>query len=130
MIDCNGYRSNVGIILLNKKNEVFWGKRIKQDFWQFPQGGIEPSESPEQAMYRELTEETGLCSSHVTIIGRTRNWLRYEVPDQWIKRDWRKITKGRNKFGICCVSWGAIATYLYALILIRSLMPGAGAITG
>ncbi len=97
MIDCNGYRSNVGIILLNKKNEVFWGKRIKQDFWQFPQGGIEPSESPEQAMYRELTEETGLCSSHVTIIGRTRNWLRYEVPDQWIKRDWRKNYKGQKQ---------------------------------
>ena len=58
MIDRNGYRSNVGIILLNKKNEVFWGKRIKQNSWQFPQGGINPGESPKQAMYRELTEET------------------------------------------------------------------------
>lgn len=40
MIDRNGYRPNVGIILLNSKNEVFWGKRVKQDSWQFPQGAL------------------------------------------------------------------------------------------
>ena len=97
MIDRNGYRSNVGIILLNSKNEVFWGKRIKQDSWQFPQGGIKPGESPEQAMYRELTEEVGLHPRHVQIIGRTRDWLRYEVPDQWIKRDWRGNYKGQKQ---------------------------------
>ena len=97
MIDRNGYRSNVGIILLNSKNEVFWGKRIKQDSWQFPQGGIKPGESPEQAMYRELTEEVGLHPWHVEIIGRTRDWLRYEVPDQWIRRDWRGNYKGQKQ---------------------------------
>ncbi len=97
MIDRNGYRSNVGIILLNSKNEVFWGKRIKQDSWQFPQGGIKPGESPEQAMYRELTEEIGLHPWHVEIIGRTRDWLRYEVPDEWIRRDWRGNYKGQKQ---------------------------------
>ena len=89
MIDRNGYRSNVGIILLNSKNEVFWGRRIKQDSWQFPQGGIKAGESPEQAMHRELTEEVGLHPHHVKIIGRTRDWLRYEVPDHFIRRDAR-----------------------------------------
>ena len=97
MIDRNGYRSNVGIILLNSKNEVFWGKRIKQDSWQFPQGGIKAGESPEQAMYRELTEEVGLFPRHVQIIGRTRDWLRYDVPDQWIKRDWRGNYRGQKQ---------------------------------
>ena len=97
MIDRNGYRSNVGIILLNKKNEVFWGKRIKQNSWQFPQGGINPGESPKQAMYRELKEETGLHPCHVEIVGRTRDWLRYEVPDQWIKREWRGNYKGQKQ---------------------------------
>ena len=97
MIDRNGYRSNVGIVLLNSKNEVFWGKRVKQDSWQFPQGGIKPGESPEQAMYRELTEEVGLHPWHVEIIGRTRDWLRYEVPDQWIRRDWRGNYKGQKQ---------------------------------
>ncbi len=97
MIDRNGYRSNVGIILLNKKNEVFWGKRIKQNSWQFPQGGINPGESPKQAMYRELAEEIGLHPCHVEIVGRTRDWLRYEVPDHWIKREWRGNYKGQKQ---------------------------------
>jgi len=97
MIDRNGYRSNVGIILLNSKNEVFWGKRIRQDSWQFPQGGIKPGESPEQAMYRELTEEVGLRPWHVQILGRTRDWLRYDVPAQWIKRDWRGNYRGQKQ---------------------------------
>ena len=86
MIDRSGYRSNVGIILLNSKNEVFWGKRIKQDSWQFPQGGIKSGETPLQAMYRELEEEIGLLRAHVRILGRTREWLRYDVPERWARR--------------------------------------------
>lgn len=97
MIDRNGYRPNVGIILLNSRNEVFWGKRIKQNSWQFPQGGIKSGESPEQAMYRELTEEIGLHPSHVEIVGRTRDWLRYEVPERWIRREWRGNYKGQKQ---------------------------------
>ncbi len=97
MIDRNGYRPNVGIILLNSSNEVFWGKRIKQNSWQFPQGGIKAGESPEQAMYRELTEEVGLRPDHVEIVGRTRDWLRYEVPDRWIRREWRGNYKGQKQ---------------------------------
>ncbi|MBL8498225.1 RNA pyrophosphohydrolase [Nitrosomonas sp. JL21] len=97
MIDRNGYRPNVGIILLNSKNEVFWGKRIKQNSWQFPQGGIKSGESPEQAMYRELTEEIGLCPNHVEIVGRTRDWLRYEVPERWIRKEWRGNYKGQKQ---------------------------------
>lgn len=97
MIDRNGYRPNVGIILLNSKNEVFWGKRIRQNSWQFPQGGIKLGESPEQAMYRELTEETGLHPRHVEIVGRTRHWLRYEVPERWIRREWRGNYRGQKQ---------------------------------
>jgi putative (di)nucleoside polyphosphate hydrolase len=86
MIDRDGYRPNVGIILCNTKNEVFWGKRVRQHSWQFPQGGIQPGESPEQAMYRELMEEVGLPGDKVRILGRTRHWLRYEVPSNWTRR--------------------------------------------
>jgi len=60
MLDKHGYRPNVGIILLNQDNQVFWGKRIREQSWQFPQGGINAAESPQQAMYRELHEEIGL----------------------------------------------------------------------
>ena len=54
MLDKEGYRPNVGIILVNSRNQVFWGKRIREHAWQFPQGGIAHGENPEQAMLREL----------------------------------------------------------------------------
>ncbi len=97
MLDKEGYRPNVGIILANAKNEVFWGKRIREHSWQFPQGGMKHGETPEQAMYRELEEEVGLKPEHVRIIGRTRDWLRYEVPDQWIRREWRGNYRGQKQ---------------------------------
>jgi len=97
MLDRDGYRPNVGIILTNSKNEVFWGKRIREHSWQFPQGGIKKGETPEQAMFRELHEETGLLPDHVRIIARTRDWLRYEVPKHWIRREWRQSYKGQKQ---------------------------------
>ena len=86
MLDKEGYRPNVGIILANQRGEVFWGKRIHQHAWQFPQGGIQRGETPLQAMFRELEEEIGLARDHVRILGRTRDWLRYEVPEKWARR--------------------------------------------
>ena len=97
MIDRDGYRPNVAIVLCNAKNEVFWGKRIKEHAWQFPQGGIKMGESPEDAMYRELEEETGLLREHVKILGRTKGWLHYHVPSHWIKREWRGTYKGQKQ---------------------------------
>jgi len=97
MIDRDGYRPNVAIVLVNGKNQVFWGKRIKEHAWQFPQGGIKPGETPEQAMYRELQEETGLLPQHVKILGRTRDWLHYNVPTHWVKREWRGTYRGQKQ---------------------------------
>ncbi len=97
MIDRDGYRPNVAIILCNAKNEVFWGKRIREHSWQFPQGGIKHGEAPEDAMYRELEEETGLKREHVKILGRTKNWLHYHVPSHWVKREWRGTYKGQKQ---------------------------------
>ena len=97
MLDREGFRPNVGIILLNQKNQVFWGKRIRTHSWQFPQGGIDRGETPEQAMYRELHEEIGLKPEHVRIVARTRDWLRYEVPDRFIRRDARGRYRGQKQ---------------------------------
>ena len=97
MIDRDGYRPNVAIVLCNAKNEVFWGKRIREHAWQFPQGGIKSGESPEDAMFRELEEETGLRREHVRILGRTKNWLHYSVPTHWVKREWRGTYKGQKQ---------------------------------
>lgn len=97
MLDREGYRPNVGIILVNTNNEVWWGKRIREQSWQFPQGGIKHGETPEQAMYRELREETGLLREHVEIIGRTQNWLRYDVPQHFIRREIRGHYRGQKQ---------------------------------
>lgn len=97
MLDRDGFRPNVGIILLNQKSQVFWGKRIRTHSWQFPQGGIDRGESPEQAMFRELHEEIGLMPHHVQVLARTRDWLRYEVPDRYIRRDARGHYKGQKQ---------------------------------
>ena len=97
MLDREGFRPNVGIILLNQRNQVFWGKRIRTHSWQFPQGGIKHGESPEQAMFRELHEEVGLRPDHVRIVARTRDWLRYEVPQHFIRRDARGHYRGQKQ---------------------------------
>ena len=97
MLDREGFRPNVGIILLNQRNQVFWGKRLRTHSWQFPQGGIKHGETPEQAMFRELHEEVGLHPEHVRVVARTRDWLRYEVPDQFIRRDARGHYRGQKQ---------------------------------
>jgi len=97
MLDRDGFRPNVGIILLNQRSQVFWGKRIRTHSWQFPQGGIDRGENPEQAMFRELHEEVGLHPQHVQLLARTRDWLRYEVPDRFIRRDARGHYKGQKQ---------------------------------
>ena len=97
MLDRDGFRPNVGIILLNQRSQVFWGKRIRTHSWQFPQGGIDRGENPEQAMFRELHEEVGLHPQHVQVLARTRDWLRYEVPDRFIRRDARGHYKGQKQ---------------------------------
>lgn len=85
VIDSQGYRANVGIILSNRDGRVLWARRLGQDSWQFPQGGIKMNETPEQALFRELREEIGLVPEQVEIIGSTRGWLRYRLPKRFIR---------------------------------------------
>ncbi|MBM95252.1 MAG: RNA pyrophosphohydrolase [Oceanospirillaceae bacterium] len=97
MIDEQGYRPNVGIILCNDQGQVLWARRIGQDAWQFPQGGIKQGESPEKALYRELTEEVGLTANDVQILGCTRGWLRYRLPKRMIRQGNRPICIGQKQ---------------------------------
>jgi len=85
MIDSDGFRPNIGIILTNHRGRVLWGKRIHQEAWQFPQGGMVEGETPEQTLFRELREELGLEKNQVTIVGRTRHWLRYRLPKHMVR---------------------------------------------
>ena len=97
VIDSEGYRPNVGIILCNTEGQLFWAKRIGQHSWQFPQGGIRRDESPEQAMFRELAEEVGLLPEHVQVIGCTRGWLRYRLPKRLIRRGNQQTCIGQKQ---------------------------------
>ena len=86
MIDAEGFRANVGIILANTQGQVLWAKRVGHDAWQFPQGGIDYGETPIDAMYRELWEEVGLSPCHVTLLSQTQNWLRYRLPKRYVRQ--------------------------------------------
>ncbi len=97
MIDSDGFRPNVGIIVANDENRVLWARRIRQDAWQFPQGGIRRNEDPVQAMYRELSEEIGLLPEHVEIIGSTRGWLRYRLPERMVRRNCSPLCIGQKQ---------------------------------
>ena len=86
MIDSDGYRANVGIVITNDKKQILLAKRFKQNGWQLPQGGIDEDETELDALYRELQEEVGLDPSHVTLIAKTPKWLRYELPDEHVRK--------------------------------------------
>jgi len=99
MIDTDGYRPNVGIILANPEGNVFWARRVGGfDAWQFPQGGIQLNEEPEAALFRELKEEVGLQPGDVSIIACTQGWLRYRLPERLVRqRDDGRVCIGQKQ---------------------------------
>ena len=97
MIDENGYRANVGIILADGRGRVFWARRIGQNAWQFPQGGVGENETAEEAMYRELHEEIGLSPNDVTLKACTKGWLRYRLPKRLIRYGTEPLCVGQKQ---------------------------------
>jgi putative (di)nucleoside polyphosphate hydrolase len=97
VIDPDGYRPNVGIILVRDDGSVFWARRAFRDGWQFPQGGMRSDETPLEAMYRELHEETGLRPEHVEVLGATPGWLRYRLPKRYVRRNEKPMCIGQKQ---------------------------------
>lgn len=97
MIDNEGYRTNVGMIIADAKGRVLWARRFGQNAWQFPQGGVQPGETPEQAMYRELREEVGLVDTQVQVLGSSKGWLRYRLPRRFIRHDAMPVCIGQKQ---------------------------------
>lgn len=97
MIDPDGYRPNVAIVLIKGDRKVFWAHRSGNDGWQFPQGGMRTDETPVEAMYRELEEETGLLSHHVEVLGSTPGWLRYRLPRRYMRHDSKPLCIGQKQ---------------------------------
>jgi putative (di)nucleoside polyphosphate hydrolase len=96
-IDNHGYRANVGIVLMNDCNQLFLGGRTGGRGWQFPQGGIRKDEELLDALYRELNEEVGLARDDVTVLGSTADWLRYRLPERYVRHGSRPRCIGQKQ---------------------------------
>jgi len=101
MIDDDGYRHNVGIILCNQHKKLFWARRANQSGWQFPQGGMAEGETHEEAMYRELYEEIGLKPEHVELLEKQENGLITIYLNILFAWTVSLCVKGRSRFGLC-----------------------------
>jgi putative (di)nucleoside polyphosphate hydrolase len=98
VIDSDGYRANVGIIVANDRGQLLWARRVGgRDAWQFPQGGINRGETPEEALYRELEEEVGLSQDAVQVLAATRDWLRYRLPRRFIRKGQKPVCIGQKQ---------------------------------
>ncbi len=97
MIDSDGFRPNVGIILADGKGKLMLAKRVGQNAWQFPQGGIDAGENPTDALFRELYEEVGLEADDVEVLAQTRGWLRYRLPRRYIRHNKSPICVGQKQ---------------------------------
>jgi putative (di)nucleoside polyphosphate hydrolase len=97
VIDTNGFRPNVGLIIFNADGKLLWAKRIGQDAWQFPQGGIQHRETPQAAALRELREEVGLDPVDVEIVASTNRWLRYRLPPHLVRQRSHPVCIGQKQ---------------------------------
>ena len=97
LIDNEGFRANVGIVLAQDDGRVFLGRRAGGKGWQFPQGGMRIGESLEEAMYRELHEEIGLGPDDVEVLAVTRRWMRYRLPAKFVRRDQTPLCIGQKQ---------------------------------
>ena len=90
-------RSGVGIIVLNKQNKVFVGRRIDnpKNFWQMPQGGVDEGENFLNAAYRELEEETSI--KKVNLIQELEGTITYELPDRLLGIIWKGKYRGQKQ---------------------------------
>jgi putative (di)nucleoside polyphosphate hydrolase len=97
VIDSDGFRANVGIVLMSDAGQVFLGRRSGGRGWQFPQGGMRRGEQFEDSLFRELHEEIGLVRDDVELVGRTTAWMRYKLPPRFIRRNRRPLCIGQKQ---------------------------------
>ncbi|MEN7343221.1 MAG: RNA pyrophosphohydrolase [Pseudomonadota bacterium] len=97
LIDENGYRANVGIIVANDEGKLLLAGRAGRKGWQFPQGGVSPGESAEEAMFRELYEELGLRHNDVELLGATAEWIPYRLPDRYLRKNSKPLCIGQKQ---------------------------------
>ena len=94
------YRPCVGTMLVNREGKAFVGKRIDNregDWWQMPQGGVDPGEDPDVAMLRELAEEAGVQPGHLKVLGKLDEELFYDLPPELRGKLWGGKYKGQRQ---------------------------------
>ncbi len=96
-IDKEGFRANVGIILVNDDGKLMLGGRVGARGWQFPQGGMLRDEDAETAMFRELEEEVGLGGDDVEVLGVTQDWLHYRLPKKYVRKNSKPLCIGQKQ---------------------------------
>jgi len=111
IIDRDGFRANVGIVLMDDDGRLFLGRRVGGRGWQFPQGGVSRGETLEESLFRELKEEIGLSSADVQIVGRTRHWLRYRLPARYVRRNVRPLCLGQKQRWFLLKLRGPVAAF-------------------
>ncbi len=97
------YRPCVGALVVNRDGLVFIGHRADGPeepegpgtWWQMPQGGIDEGEDPEEAVFRELYEETSIRS--VSLIAESRDWFLYDLPPELIGKAWKGRYRGQKQ---------------------------------
>jgi putative (di)nucleoside polyphosphate hydrolase len=97
VIDRDGFRANVGIVLMGASGQLFLGRRTGGKGWQFPQGGMRHGESAEESLFRELHEEIGLNAHDVELLGSTERWLRYRLPSRYVRHGQRPLCVGQKQ---------------------------------
>ena len=90
-------RSGVGIVVLNKNDQVFVARRIdnSKNFWQMPQGGVDKNEDYLAAAYRELKEETSI--KNVDLVGELDGLISYELPKHLLGVIWKGKYRGQEQ---------------------------------
>ena len=97
VLDKNGFRSNIAMIVSNGCGKVLLAKRIGQNSWQFPQGGIDGDEVPKDALFRELKEEVGLDQKDVEILKQSSQWFKYKIPPNLQRKRSKPVCIGQKQ---------------------------------